>query len=202
MQIKENSSYHHQNLKEALIQEALKMVTSNGVESITLRELTTKIGSSRSSIYRHFKSKDELIKSVIQAGFELLYESILPTLHTKESILDRFFNMGQAYLTFALNNPNLYRMIFGHEVQKQREESCDIKDENQKTGFHLLIGLLEEGQTDKIFKHDDPMLQATYVLASIHGLSILCIDGHLHVQDNMQALFELSFNSMINGMKY
>jgi len=202
MKKKNSSSYHHGNLKDALIEEALAMVISDGVESITLRELTTKLGTSRSAIYRHFSSKDELIKAVIQAGFNLLDETISPMLTSNESILNRFHNMGEAYIAFALANPNIYRMIFGNEVQTQREESCDIHDKEQSGGFQHLVALLIEAQEKQIFKHDDPVLQATYVWASIHGLSNLCIDGHIHVQDNIEALFELSFETIIKGMRF
>jgi len=202
MKKKNSTSYHHGNLKDALIEEALAMVISDGVESITLRELTTKLGTSRSAIYRHFSSKDELIKAVIQAGFNLLDETISPALTSKESILNRFHNMGEAYIAFALANPNIYRMIFGNEVQTQREESCDIHDKEQSGGFQHLVTLLIEGQEKEIFQHNDPVLQATYVWASIHGLSNLCIDGHIHVQDNIEALFELSFETIIKGMRF
>jgi len=202
MKKKKSMPYHHENLKEALVKEALIMVKENGVESITLRELTTKLGSSRSAIYRHFSSKDELIKAVIQAGFSQLNETISPFLTRDDTILNRFRNMGEAYIAFALTHPNIYRMIFGNEVQTQREESCDIHDKENSGGFQHLVALLIEGQEKKIFKADDPVLQATYVWASIHGLSNLCIDGHIHVQDNLEALFELSFENIIQGMKF
>jgi len=202
MKKKDSSPYHHGNLKDALVEEALKMVKTDGIQSITLRELTTKLGSSRSAIYRHFSSKDELIRAVIQAGFMQLDETISPFLISNDTVLARFRNMGEAYIAFALTNPNIYRMIFGNEVQTQREESCDIHNEENSGGFQHLVALLIEGQEKKIFKDDDPILQATYVWASIHGLSNLCIDGHIHVQDNIEALFELSFETIIKGMKF
>jgi len=195
------TSYHHGNLKEALIKEALVMVGKSGVESITLREITTKVGASRSAIYRHFSSKDELVKAVIQAGFEILDNAIRPTLLSDDTVLNRLQNMGKAYIAFAIENPKVYRMIFGHEVQSQREESCDINDETQAKGFHALVSLLREGQEKKVFKEGDPALLATYVWSNVHGVSILLIDGHLHVKENLEALFELSYDVMINGMK-
>lgn len=202
MNTKESSTYHHGNLKDALIEEALLMVELNGVESITLRELTKKLGASRSAIYRHYSSKDELIKAVIRAGFDKLDAIIEPVTTKDEAIINRFREVGEAYLDFALSNPNIYRMIFGHEVEQQREESCDITDEESAKGFHTLIALLLEGQEAKVFKVQDPMLQATYIWSNMHGLANLCIDGHIHVQDHLQELFELSFDNIINGMKY
>lgn len=202
MKTKVTTTYHHGNLKDALIEEALIMVHNTGVENLTLRELTKKLGASRSAVYRHYDSKDALIKALIRAGFDKLDTSIRPTMLNDKSVLDRFHDMGKAYITFALENPNIYRMIFGYEVEKQREEECDINDEESAKGFHLLIALLAEAQEKKIFKTEDPLLQATYVWANVHGLSNLCIDGHLHVSDNIEALFELSLSTMIKGLEY
>ncbi|MFT5660515.1 MAG: AcrR family transcriptional regulator [Sulfurimonas sp.] len=196
------STYHHGNLKDELINEALVMVKENGVESITLRELTKKLGASRSAIYRHYSSKDELITAVIHAGFEKLDASIVPALTSNDSVINRFKAMGQAYLGFALQNPNIYRMIFGHVVAQQREESCDLKDEESTKDFHRLVSLLVEGQEKKVFKVQDPILQAIYIWSNMHGLANLYIDGHMHIQNNLDELYELSFDNIINGMKY
>ena len=195
------SSYHHGNLKDALIKEALNMVEKDGVQSITLRELTTKVGASRSAIYRHFSSKDELIKEVIKAALELLDSTTTPTMTNDDNVLEKFYNMGKAYLSFAMNHPNIYRMIFGNEVQEQREETCDINDEDLASGFHALVALLVEGQEKGVFKEEEPMLQATYVWANMHGLANLYIDGHISVVENIDALYEFSYETFLNGLK-
>ena len=202
MNSKETSNYHHGNLKDALIEEALLMVEQNGVENITLRELTKRLGASRSAIYRHYSSKDELIKAVIRAGFDKLDATIQPVILENNSVINRFKVMGVEYLNFALENPNIYRMIFGHEVEQQREESCDITDKESAKGFHSLMALLIEGQEQEVFKEQDPMLQATYIWSNMHGLANLCIDGHIHVQDHLQELYELSFDNVIHGIAY
>ena len=201
MKSKTETSYHHGNLKDALLKEALSMVEKSGVQSITLRELTTKVGASRSAIYRHFSSKDELIKEVIQAGFEMLEDSIRPSLQSEDEVLEKFYNMGKAYIAFALKNPNIYRMIFGNEVHEQREETCDINDEESATGFHALIALLVEGQKKGVFKEGDSMTQALFVWSNMHGLSILAIDGHVNIVENIDVLYDFNYETFLNGLK-
>ena len=51
---KKSDTYHHGNLKEGLVQTALEMLGKEGLEAITLRELSARLGTSRSAIYRHF----------------------------------------------------------------------------------------------------------------------------------------------------
>jgi len=201
MKNKNLSSYHHGNLKDALIQTSLEMIESDGLGSITLRELTKRLGTSRSAVYRHYDSKDILIKAVIQAGFEKLDKQIKPTLLEGDDVLHKLYSMGKAYINFAINNPNLYRSIFGHELMNEREESCDINDFDSDTGFHVLVAVMIEGHENNIIKKEDPILQATVIWSMIHGISNLLIDGHIHVQKNIDILYELSFKTLIHGMQ-
>ena len=93
-------------------------------------------------------------------------------------------NSIQDHLASAIKSLNLATDTAGEDLKKASKE--DIA-KAMKQVRHI--------------KKDDPMLQATIIWAMMHGLSNLLIDGHLHIQDNLDALYDLSFNTMINGMK-
>jgi len=200
MKTKITSKYHHGNLKDSLIEEALSMIEKDGISSITLRELTNRVGASRSAVYRHYSSKDDLIKAVIQAGLKKLDEAVHPMLLGDSDILDKLYKMGKAYMNFAMKNPNLYRTIFGNETQKEREESCDINDADDAPGFHSLVGLITQAQELALVKKDDAFMQSTVIWSMMHGLSNLLIDGHLHIQENIDELYELTFKTLLRGI--
>ncbi|MDF1876240.1 TetR/AcrR family transcriptional regulator [Sulfurimonas sp. SAG-AH-194-L11] len=195
-----NSSYHHGNLKEGLIEEALKMLESEGLSSITLRELTKRLGTSRSALYRHYSSKEELLKAVIQAGFKRLDTYVFASISEDLDIQTKIYTLGRAYINFAMLHPNIYRMIFGNELEKHREESCDIKEREDAPSFHSLVDIIKDGHEKNILKKEDAFMQATVLWAILHGLSNLLIDGHVHIADNIDRLYELSFKTMLDGM--
>ena len=198
---KENSSnYHHGNLKAALIEEALKMVGTDGLSSITLRELTTRVGTSRTALYRHYGSKEELLKAVIQAGFDKLDVSVFSCLDKDLDIQTKIYTMGKDYINFAMENPNIYRMIFGHELEKHREEACDINEREDAPGFHSLVDIIKDAQEKGVLNQDDAFMQATVMWSMLHGLSNLLIDGHVHIAQNIDTLYELSFKTLPNGI--
>jgi AcrR family transcriptional regulator len=202
MKEKKTSPYHHGNLKEELLQTALETIDSEGLEAITLRDLTQRLGTSRTAVYRHFASKEALILGVIEKGYghlDLMFTPIFQD-HT-QSVVERFERMGRAYLDFAIAHPNLYRLLFGDNYRQEREEICDYKDENQATGLYALIGLLLEAQEEGIIACEDPMIQAATVWASIHGLASLLIDGHLMMSDNMEAIYEYSIGVLLKGLQ-
>lgn len=199
---KKTSPYHHGNLKESLVETALEMIDKEGLESVTLRDLAQRLGTSRTAIYRHFDSKEALILGVIQKGYEQLDLMFTPIFQdTTLSVAVRFERMGRAYLDFAIAHPNLYRLLFGDKYRQEREEICDYKDENQATGLYALIGLLIEAQEEGIIARENPMIQAATVWASIHGLASLLIDGHLMMSDNMEAIYEYSIGVLLKGFQ-
>jgi AcrR family transcriptional regulator len=202
MKEKKTAPYHHGNLKEELLKTALEMIDTEGLDSITLRDLTQRLGTSRTAVYRHFASKEVLILGVIEKGYEhlnLLFTPIFQD-HT-HSVAERFEKMGRAYLDFAIEHPNLYRLLFGEKFRQEREEICDYKDENQASGLYALIGLLTEAQEEGIIASVNPMVQAAMVWASIHGLASLLIDGHLMMSDNMEAIYEYSIRVLLRGLQ-
>lgn len=202
MKSKNPSSYHHGNLKEALLDTALELIDAEGLEAVTLREITQRLGTSRSAVYRHFESKEALIQGVIEKGYAYLDELISPIFLDKEHTLDeRFEKMGRTYLEFAIKRPNLYRLLFGEKYQYEREAVCDYRDENKATGFYVLIALLREAQEAGIIAPVDPMVQAATVWASIHGLASLLIDGHLLMSDKLDEIYRYSQGVLLKGLR-
>ncbi len=199
---KKTSPYHHGNLKESLVATALDIIDKDGLDAITLRDLTQRLGTSRTAVYRHFDSKEALILGVIEKVFENLDLMFTPIFQDRtQSVAERFKTMGRAYLDFAIEHPNLYRLLFGDKYHQEREKLCDYKDENQATGLYTLIGLLLEAQEEGIIASVNPMVQAAMVWASIHGLASLLIDGHLMMRDNMEAIYEYSIEVLLKGLQ-
>jgi len=202
MKEKKAAPYHHGNLKEELLQTALEMIDTDGLDSITLRDLTQRLGTSRTAVYRHFASKEALILGVIEKGYEQLDLTFTPIFQDKTRSVDvRFDAMGRAYLDFAIGHPNLYRLLFGEMYRKERAEICDYKDETQATGLYALIGLLLEAQEEGIIGEGNPMVQAATVWASIHGLASLLIDGHLLMSDNLEEIYSYSQGVLLKGLR-
>jgi AcrR family transcriptional regulator len=106
-------SYHHGNLREALIRAALELIGRKGIAGFTFAEAARFAGVSPAAPYRHFRDRDELMASVALRGFEQ-FEALLarawdggrPDAFTA---LDR---LGKAYLEFARDQPAFYSAMF------------------------------------------------------------------------------------------
>ncbi len=194
------TDYHHGNLKEEFLEIAFDFIAINDIEKLTLKILSDATGTSRSSIYRHFKSKETLIEEMIRNGFEQFDYMIAPVLQDKSKLLvDRFYFATKSYIQWAKENPNLYRLLFGKKYSHIREEIISIKDKDCG-GFSALKDTIEEGQKQGILKKDNSYKQAIIIWASLHGLASLIIDGFMDIDEIYEELYNDMFQSLLSGI--
>ena len=192
--------YHHGNLKEEFIRITFDFIAKEDVEKLTLKVLSDATGTSRSSIYKHFKNKDALIETLIEKGFEKFdFETTLYLKDNAKALLDKFYLTGKLYVEFAKNNPNLYRLLFGKKYAHIREEILNIKDENC-SGFAALQKMVEDGQRQGILKKEDSYRQAIVIWATMHGFSSLIIDGFMDVLEIYEDVYATLFETLFSGI--
>jgi len=194
------NDYHHGNLKEEFLKIAFDFIHHNDIDKLTLKVLSDATGTSRSSIYRHFCSKDELIKNIIEVGFDDFDKYVSPILLNKDNpLVDRFYNSTKAYINWAKENPNLYRLLFGKKYAFVRESLLSIKDDSCSAFVSLKLAIIE-GQEEGIIKKEDSYKQSIIIWASLHGLSSLIIDDFMDVQEIYEELYEDLFKSLLSGL--
>ncbi len=194
------NEYHHGNLKEEFLKIAFNFIAKEDIDKLTLKVLSDATGTSRSAIYKHFKSKDALIEKIIEDGFEQFDNSTSPILKDKDKpLIDRFYFTGKEYIKFAKENPNLYRLLFGKKYAYIREKIISIQDEDC-SGFGALKLAIQEGQESGILKNDDSYKQAIIIWSSLHGLSSLIIDGFMDVAELYEKLYDDMFKTLLAGI--
>ena len=101
-------------LDRKLVAVARKILEHDGLEALTLRAAARAAGVSHMAPYRHFESKDELLAAVAEEGFVDLARA-MDGKANKAAMdhQDRLQSLGRAYVTFAMSNPALYRLMFG-----------------------------------------------------------------------------------------
>ncbi|WP_134724579.1 TetR/AcrR family transcriptional regulator [Paracoccus luteus] len=106
-------SYHHGNLKQALVDATVRLVEDKGPMAFTLAEAARLAGVSAAAPYRHFAGRDQLLEEVARQGYqdfaarlESAFDGGRPT------ALSAFVRMGQAYLQFAREKPGFYMAMF------------------------------------------------------------------------------------------
>jgi AcrR family transcriptional regulator len=190
--------YHHGDLRQALIDEALRTIDRYGPEALTLRGVAEALGVSRTAMYRHFSDKQALIAAVAREGFRALRLALSSAWEQSGHGRAGFTAMGEAYLQFAVTRASYYRVIFG-----RFDESPD-KDpqllEEAAAAFHVLVDALVEQQRDGIVRADDPVAQARFVWSVTHGLAMLTIDGQLREVTDQTTFIRYAIERLQTGI--
>jgi AcrR family transcriptional regulator len=109
--------YHHGNLREALIQAALDLITEKGAAGFTFAEAARSAGVSPGAPYRHFRDRDALIADVAQRGFVQFAADLARAWDDgRPDAFTALRNLGRAYLAFAKNEPAYYTAMFEAQV--------------------------------------------------------------------------------------
>jgi AcrR family transcriptional regulator len=190
--------YHHGDLKAALVEAAVAILHKEGLEGLTLRAVARKAGVSQAAPYRHFADRRALMAAVAERGFHRLRQAMMDAMSAGQGRVG-LKGVALAYVQFALENPPEYRLMFGAELA-----ATDDLPTLRETGRSVL-GFVAEGiaqlQRSKLVGEGDPMLMAAATWSTLHGLSILILDGQTTaVAPNVNALVEEATRIMMFGM--
>src|SRR5437867_1569159 len=100
-----------QEMKDLILESAMKLFLEEGFGNVSLRRIAENIEYSPATIYLYFKDKDEILFALHTAGFEELYRRQLAIPASKDP-LKRLRKHGEAYIRFALENPEYYNLMF------------------------------------------------------------------------------------------
>ena len=182
-------SYHHGNLKEALIEAARRFIAERGIGGFTLVDAARLVGVTPAALYRHFRGREALLEEVAGRGFADLAERLARALTARGTPLERFTRMGEAYLAFAEEEPGYYAAIFetrGLAAGTPNAESTTLRP----SPFDLLVEALQSTFPEG-FGGVAPRFIALEVWALSHGLATLAASGHLPKGPSMPDKYEL-----------
>ena len=174
MGVAAKKSYHHGNLRSALIETGLELIAEKGVRALTLREIGARVGVSRMAAYRHFDDKAKLLAAIRSAGFEK-FASALETARaaSTESFKARLDGMGVAYVRFARENPAYFEVMFSAPPSPQEpQEVCEA----EQRAFQILEETITEGQAQGELRQGDARLMACALWSIVHGISALKLE--------------------------
>jgi len=193
-------TYHHGDLRAALIAEAASIIAEGGVASVTMREIGRRLGVSRAAPYRHFSDKSALLVAVAATGFERLGDRLEAVdAGAPRSGVERFRRIGEEYVRFALENPAHYRLMYGREALT-RHELPELREAANGL-FEQLVALFEAHQRSGGIKRQDPRAQAYIAWSAVHGLSSLLIDGQIQPAVDREALVRQTTGTLLDGLR-
>jgi AcrR family transcriptional regulator len=199
--VSQKSSYHHGDLRQALIDGAIAIITARDVDSVSLREVARQAGVSHTAPYRHFADKEGLLAAVAEEGFKGLSHALNATLKTKPAHPTLELELcGIAYVEYAIAHPSHYRVMFGaHRGEVDRFPELA---QASAAAFGILVNLLSEGQVAGALRSGNPDQLAKVVWSMMHGLVMLLLDGQIKTEavGDVTELVKFMTRSLLEGL--
>jgi len=203
--IRLKQGYHHGDLRNALVSEALRLLEQAGHSDFALRDLARRVGVSAAALYAHFADKNALLAAVAAAGFIRLKAALESAIGSDGDPAEQFLAMGSAYVRFGMDHPALYKLMFAsEELPAKRGEYPDLQAAAE-AAFDLLTGMLARMQRRAILRPGNPEADGLSVWAHVHGLTSLIITGHVECAGDpappAAEVVTLSLTTLLDGMR-
>jgi AcrR family transcriptional regulator len=166
-------TYHHGDLRSALIEAGLKLLGERDADDLGLRE----VGVSATSVYRHFPDKDALLTALAGEGLTQLAVAQHEAAAAAGGGAAGFRATGAAYVRFALANPALFRLMFANPsvTEMLTEPPAGTPD------AMAFLKANAAARADR--KGGDAQVILVQAWAIAHGLAMLMLDGQVTADD-------------------
>lgn len=169
----------------AILEAARDLLAEHGLDGLSMRAVGARVGLSATAIYNYFENKQDLVERVVVSGFRRFEEYLRNAIERlPRGSPDRLYALGEAYIRFALENVEYFKVLFTLTTERPRE----IEELPAEGGYNLLREAVVDAMEAGRIRREDPDLLALYLWTHVHGLVTLflacrldehcAVDGH------------------------
>jgi AcrR family transcriptional regulator len=197
--------YHHGDLRRALIDTALELVTEEQDWTFSLREVARRAGVSHNAPYKHFPEKRDLLAAVAARGFEALAERTLSSLEALTDARARLLACGRAFVACGIANPALYRLMFSAVLTSPEAGRPAIEKAAAAKARAIVDATVADAVRSGAFPSSmaNPRESAAASLAMwsiLHGLTMLAIDDFVGPPKDVETLVDPILGALLSGI--
>jgi AcrR family transcriptional regulator len=172
--VRPKKRFHHGDLREALIAATRELLIEHGPDGFTLADACRRAGVTTAAPYKHFRDKQEILEEIVLRGFaELTAANAKAVAEGGPGTIRGITAMGISYLDFAVGQPAVFRLMFGHKSELKQVKQVD------ESGRQCLKHVIDEVASYSR-KHGHPADAEAIALrlwTFVHGASSLELDG-------------------------
>lgn len=200
---KNPASYHHGDLRNALLKAAISLIKQEGPNALSLRAVAKQAGVSHTAPYRHFEDKHALLEAIAHDGFRALSLAMQDAAKNYPDPLEQIVQAGEAYIELATRNPEVTQIMFGGYIEPDRcsEAFSDIAEQ----AFQGLLTIIENGKNAGVLKQEDSELLAMATWSLAHGFAMLVAGGQVQHRvnnpDEVKSMSRILGSLLLNGIR-
>jgi AcrR family transcriptional regulator len=176
---KSKQTYHHGNVKEALIQAAITLLQDEPVQNLSLRRLAKEVGITPTAVYNHFSDKDALVAAIKMESFENFNQFLKQHCTEIDDPEKIFLELGVGYYRFSKQYPSQFDVLFNYAIppESNTEELIETACQSQELLKNVIQAILIKRGKDY---NEDILIKASLMAwTQIHGLVTLTASGSI-----------------------
>jgi AcrR family transcriptional regulator len=174
-------AYHHGNLRQALLDEALAVIGEKGIDGLSLREVAARSGVSHAAPYHHFKDKAALVDALAGEAAALL-DARMAAAEAQAGVepRPRLVALGMGYVMFAVEQPEYYA-AFASSRRTAPESGAPAAEASggETNAWTRLLAAVVSGQAAGELPRGDVVVLGAFLWSLVHGLAELWRTGQL-----------------------
>ena len=185
-------------LRDKILDISRHLLYNDGHTSLSMRGIAKEVGVSATSIYLHFDNKDHLLHTLIEESVEALSVSIEERVNENSDVITQFESIIQAYVDFALSNPEKYQIIY---MVRSEAMSRYPKEKFRKARrcYELLVKVIVSGVQEGVMEEEDPLTAAYSIWAQLHGVITVVLNQRLDSRINKDHFIKESIRHISEG---
>ena len=183
-------------IEERIRNTALELFGRDGYRSVSLRAIARAMGWSAPALYRYYDNKEALLAAIRAEGFRNIGGRLAAARAGAESPVHAARASMLAYLEFACEEPELFRLAYELHQGEIAEYPEVVKERG--IAFAQAEGLARDVLTETGVA-GDPNLLAHLMWISVHGLAALALAHQLDMGQDFEALVEPVVQTLLRG---
>ena len=178
---------------------AQKRFAKQGVDGVSMRQLAEALGCSPMTPYRYFRNKEEILAAVRAAAFDRFASALEEAARkTRGDLRAGGQAMGEAYIRFALGDPDAYRLMF--DLSQPHPDRYPELVRASARARHMMSAALEALVKAGIFVGDAQLLGYVF-WATMHGLVVLHLAGKLPKKPDFRTIQREAMRLLVAGAR-
>ncbi|MFZ5564610.1 MAG: TetR/AcrR family transcriptional regulator [Thermodesulfobacteriota bacterium] len=195
-------------VKAALLDHALDIIVSQGLDDLTMRNLAGRAKMTAPNIYNYYSGKDEIYLSLVVKGFEMLHAALKKAHDGPGDIMARGRAMMEAYIRFGLDHSRYYDIMFVLPTPKYNDFRGTPHEHLSETEYRLSmeIAALAEKTLRKVYGRKASRAVVTRRLIQVWSLLHGMVSLHnsrvaSYVADDLPSIYRRTLDEMVGLIK-
>ena len=188
-------------LRTAVLDAARQQLVREGYRDLSMRDVAGSVGCSVSSIYLYFASKDELVHTLMDEGFDRWYRRQRELIDASGTPEARLEAVCRAYVEFGLANPEFYEIMYMFHSDRMARYPKELF-RRARRNLELMAELIVAYAPEAVPTADDARIRSTALWATLHGIVSTIISDRLDRGINRARYIEGTIRYALAGVRH